>query len=83
MIELLRNNYIKKAAGNQVKGYQYEIRSYLEYEQLKEVIETVLDEILTNLKKARTKSKEMVVRSSKAVQTQNEPPKQQKVRELA
>ena len=83
MIELLRNNYIKKASGNQIKGYQYEIVSYEEYEQLKKGIDTVLDEILTNLKKETTKSKEMVVRSSKAVQTQNEPPKQQKVRELA
>ena len=90
MTELLRNNYIQKSSGNQVKGYQYEITSLKEYEELKEGIETVLDEILTNLEKEQSKSKEPalsgaegVVRSSKAVQSQNEPPKKKKAKELA
>jgi len=83
MIELLRNNYIQKSSGNQVKGYQYEITSLKEYEELKRGIETVLDEILNNLEKEQSKSKVPAVRSSKAVQKQNEPPKKKKVKELA
>ncbi|MCA6438216.1 MAG: hypothetical protein IM600_03820 [Bacteroidetes bacterium] len=63
MLQLLLNNYIKKGTGTKAKGYRYEIVSYEEYEQLKNSISSVLDNIVTGLQSI----------SSVKVQTQNEP----------
>lgn len=63
MLQLLLNNYIKKGTGTKAKGYRYEIVSYEEYEQLKNSISSVLDNIVAGLKSI----------SSVKVQTQNEP----------
>lgn len=63
MLHLLLNNYIKKSTGTKAKGYRYEITSYEEYEQLKNSISSVLDNIVAGLKSI----------SSVKVQTQNEP----------
>lgn len=60
MLQLLLNNYIRKSTGTKAKGYRYEIVSYEEYEQLKNSIGSVLDNITKSI-------------SSSEVQKQNEP----------
>jgi response regulator of citrate/malate metabolism len=50
--ELYNAGYIKVRSGKQATGYQYEIVSYEEYQNLKAGIETVLDEALQRLKQA-------------------------------
>jgi hypothetical protein len=75
MLELLRNNYVKKSTGSQAKGFTYEVTSYEEYEQLQDKITTVLDEILLKLKDHKFSS-------SKAVQAKNEPPKEKRSSKL-
>lgn len=49
--ELYANGYIKVVGGSKAKGYLYEISSYEEYEQLKNSINNVLDELLEKIKK--------------------------------
>jgi len=48
--ELLNSGYIKIRGGKKETGYQYEIVSYEEYHQLRAGIETVLEEVLKQLK---------------------------------
>lgn len=72
MLQLLLNNYIKKSTGTKAKGYRYEIVSYEEYEQLKNSISNVLDNIAAGLKSI----------SSPKVQKQNEPLKAVPVKEI-
>jgi hypothetical protein len=64
MLELKNCGYIRKAEGDQKKGFLYEVSSYEEYEELQGRIATVLDEILERLK---------AVQQSKAVQSKNGP----------
>lgn len=79
MLLLLYNNYIKKSTGTKAKGYTYEVVSMEEYEQLKNSIGTVLDEVLENVRELinSTPKKFLIgqkkVNSSIVVQHQNEP----------
>lgn len=75
MLELAANYNIRVANGKRARGYEYEIVSYEEYEKLKRGIETVLDEILANLKER--------FNGSAVVQKQSEPPKRKKSSKLA
>jgi hypothetical protein len=61
MILLLANNYIKKVKGKKERGFVYEVNSFEEYEQLKQKVSTILDDILIKLKE----------NSSPVVQSQN------------
>jgi predicted transcriptional regulator len=47
--ELLQNDYIKLQENKKQQGYRYEIVSYEEYQQLKNSIATVLDNILQSI----------------------------------
>jgi hypothetical protein len=71
MLQLLLNNHIKKSTGTKAKGYSYEIVSYEEYEQLKNSISSVLDNIAGSIQS----------KSSAEVQKQNEPLKATPVKE--
>jgi predicted transcriptional regulator len=64
MLELKNCGYIRKAEGDQKKGFLYEVSSYEEYEELQGRIAAVLDEILEQLK---------AVQQSGVVQSKNEP----------
>jgi hypothetical protein len=75
MLELMANYHIRVANGKRARGYEYEIVSYEEYNKLKRGIETVLDEILANLKEW--------FNGSPVVQKQNEPLKKKKASKLA
>ena len=82
MLHLLYNNYVQKSTGTKARGYTYEVVSMEEYEQLKNSIGTVLDEVLENVreqinttggsleKNLKEKNK---VNSSIVVHNQNEP----------
>ncbi|MBL4707065.1 MAG: hypothetical protein JKY48_01305 [Flavobacteriales bacterium] len=61
MIELQQAGFIKRNTGNKKKGFNYQIVSVEEYEQLKEGINTVLDKVLEE------------VQSSVEVHSTNEP----------
>jgi hypothetical protein len=74
MLELMSNYHIRVANGKRARGYEYEIMSYEEYNALKRGIETVLDEILANLKER--------FNGSPVVQKQNEPLKRKKTSKL-
>lgn len=50
--ELLACGYIRIKSGKKETGYEYEIASYEEYQNLRSGIETVLDEALSKLKQA-------------------------------
>lgn len=50
MAELQQYGYIRKTTGDKKKGYSYEVSSFEEYEQLQARINTVLDDILQQLK---------------------------------
>ena len=65
MLQLLQEGYIRRNIGNQKKGYNYQVLSYEEWNEMQNKITSVLDEILEKLKQA--------VQSSKAVQRTNEP----------
>ncbi|MBD78546.1 MAG: hypothetical protein CL840_06480 [Crocinitomicaceae bacterium] len=69
-ISLVNNHYLKRIKGNKNQGYQYQITSYEEYQQLQEKINTALDESLESLREAGR---------SKPVQSRNEPRKSKKV----
>ena len=74
MLLLLSNNYIKKVKGKKERGFVYEVCSFEEYEQLKNKVSSVLDEIVTNLKEGKKNlSIQNKVDSSLVVQSQNEP----------
>jgi len=75
MLELMGNYHIRVANGKRARGYEYEIVSYEEYNKLKRGIETVLDEILANLKER--------FNGSPVVQKQSEPLKKKKASKLA
>jgi hypothetical protein len=62
MIELQRNDYVKVKNGNRYRGYEYEITDYGEYEDLKNNVDSRLEEILLNI---RTLSGSVVHSSSK------------------
>ncbi len=65
MLQLQDVGFINKSRGNKKKGYYYEVASMEEYEQRKEKITNILDEILNNLPAE--------VQSSKEVHKVNEP----------
>lgn len=74
MILLLANNYIKKVKGKKELGFVYEVCSFEEYEQLKNKVSSVLDEIVTNLKENKKNlGIQNTVNSSAVVHKQNEP----------
>ena len=75
-ISLVSNYYLKRIKGNKNQGYQYQITSYEEYRQLKEKINTALDQSLEALKNLLQEKSER----SKAVQSKNEPPKSKKTK---
>lgn len=50
MLSLLSNGYIKRVKGKSTTGFVYEISSFEEYEQLKNKITTILDEIVNRLR---------------------------------
>lgn len=66
MLLLLSNNYIKKVKGKKERGFVYEVCSFEEYEQLKNKVSSILDEIVEKLKQNE-------MNSSLVVQTPNEP----------
>jgi hypothetical protein len=74
MLELTGSYHIRIVKGKQARGYEYEIVSYEEYDKLRQGIETVLDEILVNLRERFT--------GSVVVQNQNEPLKKKKASKL-
>lgn len=78
-INLVSNYYLKRIKGNKNQGYQYQITSYEEYRQLKEKINTALDQSLEALKNLLQEKAER----SKAVQSKNEPPKSKKVKAVS
>jgi len=53
MVELQTGYYIRKTKGNQAQGFRYEIISMEEYEQLKQGITGILDEILKKLREKK------------------------------
>ena len=57
MVELQTGYYLRKSKGNQAQGFRYEIISMEEYEQLKQGITGILDDML---KKLRGKGKSKV-----------------------
>lgn len=74
MLLLLANNYVKKVKGKKERGFVYEVCSFEEYEQLKNKVSSVLDEIVINLKEGKKNlSIHNKVDSSLVVQSQNEP----------
>jgi antitoxin component HigA of HigAB toxin-antitoxin module len=77
-INLVNNYYLKRTKVNKNQGYQYQITSYEEYRQLKEKINTALDQSLEALKNLLQEKAER----SKPVQSKNEPPKTKKSKEL-
>ena len=64
MTELQQYNCIRKKEGDKKKGFVYEVISYEEYQQLETRINTVLDEILTQLKQTEVGKLEEVVTPS-------------------
>lgn len=50
MVELQTGYYVRKSKGNQAQGFRYEVLSMEEYEQLKQGITSVLDEIVKKLR---------------------------------
>lgn len=74
MLLLLANNYIKKVKGKKERGFVYEVCSFEEYEQLKNKVSSVLDEIVEKLKEDKKNlGIQNKVNSSLVVQSQNEP----------
>ena len=74
MLLLLSNNYVKKVKGKKERGFVYEVCSFEEYEQLKQKVSTVLDDILNKLKEDKKNlSIQNTIDSSVVVQSQNEP----------
>lgn len=74
MLLLLANSYIKKVKGKKERGFVYEVCSFEEYEQLKQKIGTVLDEIIINLKEGKKNlGIQNTANSSAVVHNQNEP----------
>lgn len=74
-INLVSNYYLKRIKGNKNQGYQYQITSYEEYRQLKDKINSALDESLEKLKGCLPQAER-----SKSVQSKNEPPKSKKIK---
>lgn len=84
MIALLSNGYIKKVKGRKEKGFVYEVSSFEEYEQLKQKVGSVLDEILISLKENKKNlAQQNRMNSSAVVQKQNGPLKPKPVKEKA
>lgn len=50
MLELQQFDYVRKAEGDKKKGFSYAVASYQEYEQLQAHINTVLDQILVDIR---------------------------------
>jgi hypothetical protein len=65
MLQLQQEYMIKKAEGDQKKGFYYEVTSMEDYSKLQSSITNALDDIFLKLPKA--------VQSSQAVQNTNEP----------
>jgi DNA primase len=51
LLELNRYGYLKVIGGNRARGYEYELINSEEYQDLKNNIQTALDEALENIKK--------------------------------
>ncbi len=64
MLELQKAGYINKAEGNKQKGYHYEVVNAEEYKQLRERINSSLDEILERIKKPTAKSQKLTSKES-------------------
>ncbi len=74
MLCLLSNGYVKRVKGKKATGFVYEISSFEEYEQLKQKVSTVLDEIIKNLKTdKKILPPQNTANSSVVVHSQNEP----------
>ncbi|MEM9446723.1 MAG: hypothetical protein AAGA18_15380 [Verrucomicrobiota bacterium] len=63
MVELQTGYYIRKAKGNQAQGFRYEVLSMEEYEQLKQGITGVLDEIVKKLRNQSASSGQKIRKS--------------------
>lgn len=77
-LNLVSNYYLKRIKGNKNQGYQYQITSYEEYRQLKEKINTALDQSLEALKNLSIRQAGLLKEKnerSKPVQSENGPPK--------
>lgn len=59
MLQLMLSGYIRKNTGNKKKGFDYEVVSFEEWQQLQNKIVNVLDEILEKLKQEVQSSKEV------------------------
>jgi predicted transcriptional regulator len=74
MLLLVSNGYIKKVKGKKATGFMYEVSSFAEYEELKNKVSSILDEIVTTLKESKKNlSQQNKMNSSTVVQTINEP----------
>ena len=61
LIQLVRYGYIKPVGGDRYKrGYEYEIKSFDEYDKLNATIDNVLDEVLAKIKSTCSADKEKV-----------------------
>ena len=73
---LIDNHFIKKEKTKE--GFVYTVTSYEDYKQLKQQVETILDNTLQQLKEIEAKKNLNTLNeseSSTTVQTKNEPPK--------
>ena len=76
MLCLLSNGYVKKVKGKKATGFLYEVSSFAEYEELKQKVNSILDEIVVKLKEAKKNlSQQNNMNSSVVVHSKNEPPK--------
>lgn len=74
MLSLVSNGYIKKVKGKKATGFMYEVSSFAEYEELKNKVGNVLDEIVATLKEGKKNlSIQNEMNSSTVVHNQNEP----------
>lgn len=71
MVQLQAYGHIKRGQGDQKKGYYYEVASPEEYQQLKESIDNILDQIIEQFN------------SSQAVPSQSEPLKKKTANKLS
>ena len=65
-----------KVKGKKATGFLYEVSSFAEYEELKQKVNSILDEIVVKLKEAKKNlSQQNNMNSSVVVHSKNEPPK--------
>ncbi|HET6243911.1 MAG: hypothetical protein H0V01_04495 [Bacteroidetes bacterium] len=83
MVELQQYGYIRKTEGDKKKGFNYEVISFEEYEQLETRINTVLDQILQQLKGTEVEKLEEVVKKNQPLKTAPTKGKKAKTKEVA